>query len=85
MSTKTGKDVELGEAGELLVRGPQVQILWYLHLLLRQSVFIMQIIFALIDIASDETKMLKRRMAPGIYGRPFSGIVEPCECLENLC
>ena len=27
VSTETGKDVQLGEAGELLVRGPQVQII----------------------------------------------------------
>ena len=27
MSTETGKDVELGEAGELLVRGPQVKVI----------------------------------------------------------
>ena len=26
VSTETGKDVQLGEAGELLVKGPQVQI-----------------------------------------------------------
>ena len=26
VSTETGKDVQLGEAGELLVRGPQVNI-----------------------------------------------------------
>ena len=27
VSTETGKDVELGEAGELLVRGPQVKVI----------------------------------------------------------
>ena len=27
VSTETGKDVQLGEAGELLVKGPQVKIL----------------------------------------------------------
>ena len=33
VNTETGKDAELGEAGELLVRGPQVQILTSLYCL----------------------------------------------------